>query len=71
MSSRTELLELLVGEEIWSPSFETLVTVREDGSITTFGGEVVCQRPSVRQLRELFSELFQSEFGTMSLEEIL
>ncbi len=60
--NRDEYLRALEGQEVISRTFESVVGVIE-GKIYR-NGEVVVDEPTSEQLRTLFNELFENEFGT-------
>jgi hypothetical protein len=67
--TKEQYLETLEGVPVSSIRWEGCVTVH-DGKITQYG-EVIVPNPTVKQLSELMSELFENEFGTNDVMSVL
>jgi len=67
--SRRELEDALRGAEVSSVHFETIVSLGEDGLFHTLEGKK--WKPTLKDLRQLFEDQFEQEFGTSDVTKVL
>jgi hypothetical protein len=69
LAKHQEYLEVLEGQEVISLTYEGVVGI-SDGKIWK-DGAVIVETPTFEQLKTLFGELFENEFGTSDVRAVL